>query len=145
MFSLNQIVTTRGYSGLGQANATRINLAFNVLCYLSPIPGAILADQYFGRYRVIKYSSGLYVLGLALLFVTSLPISRDRDLGLPGLIGAFVLIGLGTGGIKSTLPALIADQFPKHGPLPVTVDEALRSKCVSKESVFVDREMSAAR
>jgi dipeptide/tripeptide permease len=112
---------------------------------LSPIPGAILADQYFGRYRVIKYSSGLYVLGLALLFITSLPISRDHDLGLPGLLGAFVLIGLGTGGIKSTLPALIADQFPKHRPLPVTVDEALRGKCVSKESVFVDREMSAAR
>jgi hypothetical protein len=52
---------------------------------------------------------------------------------------------MGTGGIKSTLPALIADQFAKDEPLPATGGEALRSKCVSKERVFVDREMSVAR
>lgn len=61
------------------------------------------------------------------------------------MIGALVLIGLGTGGIKSTLPALIADQFTKNGPLPATGGEALRSKGVGKERVFVDREMSVAR
>lgn len=43
------------------------------------------------------------------------------------------------------MPALIADQFAKDRPLPVTVGEVLRSKCVGKERVFVDREMSVAR
>lgn len=133
------------YVGLGQANATRINLTFNLLCYISPIPGAILADQYFGRYRIIKYSSVIYILGLCVLFVTSLPSSQELNVGLPGLIVALIFIGLGTGGMKSTLAAWIADQFSKEGTTRSPGDEVVRLKGAGTERVVIDREMSVAR
>ncbi|CAG8899001.1 unnamed protein product [Penicillium egyptiacum] len=48
--------------------------------------------------------------GVLILFVTSFPTSIKHGAGLPGLIVALILIGLGFGGIKSNVAPLIADQ-----------------------------------
>jgi len=38
--------------GLGHAGATGLNIFFQFFCYLTPILGAIISDQYLGKYKV---------------------------------------------------------------------------------------------
>lgn len=43
--------------------------------------------------------------------MTSLPASLDHNAGLPGFISAMVLIGIGVGGVKATLPPFLGMRF----------------------------------
>lgn len=63
----------------------------------------MVADGYLGPFKLVCYSSLVYLSGLLLLLLTSLPMSLDAGAGLGGLIGALILIGLGVGGIKSSV------------------------------------------
>lgn len=56
------------------------------------------------------YFSFVYIVGVIILFITSLPVSIEHGAALPGLIVAMIIIGLGTGGIKSNVGPLIAEQ-----------------------------------
>ncbi|KAF2687652.1 DNA repair helicase [Lentithecium fluviatile CBS 122367] len=109
-----------GALGLAQTGATALSNFFQFWCYVTPILGAIVADQYLGKYLTIKYFSMVYMVGIFILFVTSLPFSIERGGAFPGLIAAMIIIGLGTGGIKSNVSPLIAEQvrttkpFVKH-------------------------------
>ena len=47
-------------------------------------------------------TSRIYLSGIMLLLLTSIPQAIEAGAGLGGLIGAFVLIGLGIGGVKSS-------------------------------------------
>jgi POT family proton-dependent oligopeptide transporter len=49
----------------------------------------------------------MYVLGVAVLFVCSIPWMLDRGAGLPGLIVAMIVISLALGGVKASLPPLL--------------------------------------
>ncbi|KAI6780716.1 uncharacterized protein J7T54_001220 [Emericellopsis cladophorae] len=100
--------------GLGHQAATGLNLAFQWLCYVTPILGAIVADQYLGKYKTIIVFAGIYWFGLVILWTTSLPASLDAGAGLPGYIVAIFVIGFGTGGIKSNIAPLIADQYQRR-------------------------------
>ena len=73
--------------------------------------GAVAAEQYFGRLRTIIYSSTVYICGLATLFLSSLPIAQNRGVSLSGLFLSLFLIGIGTGGIKTNVSSLIAEQY----------------------------------
>lgn len=96
--------------GLGQTGATGLTDFFQFWCYVTPILGAVISDQYLGKYNTIVYFSFVYLLGVLLLFLTSLPVSIAHGGALPGLIVAMIIIGLGTGGIKSNVGPLIAEQ-----------------------------------
>ena len=80
-----------------------------------PVLGAIVADQYLGRIRTIIYSSLFYMLGLATLCFTSLPLVNESESGifpsLLGLIVAMILIAIGTGGLKPNTLSLVAEQY----------------------------------
>ena len=56
------------------------------------------------------YSAYIYLTGVAILFLTSLPTSIEHGAGTGGLIVAMIVIGIGTGGIKSNVSPLIAEQ-----------------------------------
>jgi dipeptide/tripeptide permease len=99
-----------GALGLSQSRATALSNFFQFWCYVTPILGAVVADQYLGRYLTIKYFSIIYMTGIAVLLATSLPWSIERGAAFPGLLAAMVIIGLGTGGIKSNVSPLIAEQ-----------------------------------
>jgi len=78
--------------------------------YLTPILGAIVADQYLGRYNTIIVFATIYAIGQLILVTTSIP--QDSMAGhTAGLIIAMVIIGLGTGGIKANVSALIVEQY----------------------------------
>lgn len=57
--------------------------------------------------------SSIYLVGLIILTCTNIPpaLSGDRDAGLGGLITAMIIIGLGTGGIKSNISIWLAEQI----------------------------------
>jgi solute carrier family 15 oligopeptide transporter 1 len=84
------------FIGLPEDSATAIYHAFTMLCYFSPLMGAILADGFIGLYRTILYVSIVYFMGELLLCLTSI-----IPLGAPNLAGpiiSLIIIGIGTGG-----------------------------------------------
>ena len=84
------------------------------LCAVTPILGAIIADQYLGRYKTIVGFCAVYWVGLLILWTTALPTSLAHGHALGGYVTAIVVIGFGTGGIKSNIAPLIADQYQRH-------------------------------
>ncbi len=79
--------------GRGQAAATSLNQFFSFWSYVTPILGAIIADQYLGRYNTILYFAMIYIVGLIILFCTSLPVAIENGASLGGLIAAMIVIG----------------------------------------------------
>ena len=73
--------------------------------------GAIISDQYLGKYNTIFYFAWVYLCGVLILFLTSLPTAIEHGAALGGVIVAMIVIGLGTGGIKSNVSPLIAEQY----------------------------------
>jgi len=53
-----------------------------------------VADSYLGKVKTIIYFSMAYMLGLIVLFVTSLPASIENGYAFGGLVTAMVLIGM---------------------------------------------------
>ena len=78
---------------------------------MTPILGAIVADQFLGRYKTIVVFSMVYIVGLIILLLTSIPVAIQNGAALGGLATAMTVIGLGTGGIKSNVSPLIAEQM----------------------------------
>ncbi|EAW08564.1 putative POT peptide transporter [Aspergillus clavatus NRRL 1] len=115
-----------GALGMGQKVATGISYFFVGWCYLAPIFGAIVADSYLGRFKTIFLGTGLSMCGVLILFITSLPTSLDHGGGLPGLMLALILIGLGCGGIKSNVGPLIAEQYSMRSQRIKTLDSGER-------------------
>lgn len=101
---------------LGKSNseATSLNAAFSILCYLSPILGGWLADAYIGRYKTILLFASIYCIGVFLAAGAAWP-SFDNE-GLY-LFAVFGLVALGTGGIKPNISNFGADQFDITKPV----------------------------
>lgn len=78
---------------------------------MTPIIGAIVADQYLGRYNTILVFSVFYTAGILILWTTALPVSIEGGHALGGLVTAMIVIGLGCGGIKANVSPLIAEQY----------------------------------
>lgn len=91
---------------LTDTEATKHFHDFVSLVYLTPIFGALLADLFFGKYRIIMVLSVVYCLGHAALAL----------MGFVGeahwwLIAGLWLIAIGSGGIKPCVSAHVGDQF----------------------------------
>ncbi|CAG8641797.1 43868_t:CDS:2 [Gigaspora margarita] len=123
-----------GAIGAGQQAATALTLFFQFFCYITPIFGAILADQYIGRYNTIVMFCGVYMVGLVILTLTAIPAAIVANASLPGLIIATVIIGLGTGGIKCNVPPMAGEQNTCTKPYVKTLK--------SGEKVVVDPELT---
>ncbi|XP_034839124.1 solute carrier family 15 member 1-like isoform X1 [Maniola hyperantus] len=89
--------------------ATVVYHIFIMMCYTMPLMGALLADNYIGRYRVILYFSIIYFVGTLLLCCSAIPplMLPPTSMSMIGL----VLIATGTGGIKPCVAAFGGDQF----------------------------------
>ena len=80
---------------------------------MTPILGAVVADQYLGKYKTLIIFACVYIVGLLILVLTSLPTSLENGAGMGGFVAAILIIGIGTGGIKSNVAPLIADQYQR--------------------------------
>ncbi|KAH9879275.1 hypothetical protein J1614_002714 [Plenodomus biglobosus] len=128
----------RGALGMGHQGATGLSTFFQFWCYVTPILGAIIADQYLGKYNTIVIFCGIYMVGLLILTLTSLPVALDHGAGLGGFIVAIVVIGLGTGGIKSNVAPLIADQY-KRRQMVLGKDDKTGERVIIDPSITIQR------
>ncbi|KAH7145596.1 POT family protein [Dactylonectria estremocensis] len=126
-----------GALGKGQAVATALGNFFKFWAYASTVIGAIIADQYLGKFKAILCAIGVYITGLVILVSTSTPTALNNGAGLGGLIAAMVTIGLGTGGIKANVTPLCAEQYKNSQPVLKTLK--------SGEEVIVDPELTVQR
>ena len=95
------------------AKANESTHFFVSLAYTLPFVGALMADWFFGKYKVILYVSIIYCVGHLFLAVF--------DTNLNGFIAGLILIAIGAGGIKSSVSANVGDQFDR-------TNESLMSK-----------------
>ncbi|KAI8343335.1 POT family-domain-containing protein [Chlamydoabsidia padenii] len=100
-----------GAMGKGQQTATALTTFFQFWCYITPIIGAIIADQYLGKYKTIVLFAGIYLVGLVILTATASPAAIASGATFPGFIVSIIIIGLGTGGIKANVSPLVAEQY----------------------------------
>ena len=97
--------------GLGQAKATQIQFAFNLVNSVTPFIGALVADSRLGRYRTILYAFPVYLFGLALLCGLSYNVEIAQRAGLGTLLVCLTLIAIGSGAIRISMNAFIGDQY----------------------------------
>ena len=69
---------------------------------------AVIADQYLGKYKTILVFCASHWIGFIILWTTALPVANAAGAGKAGYIVAIVVIGLGTGGIKSNIAPLMS-------------------------------------
>jgi POT family proton-dependent oligopeptide transporter len=105
---------------------------------VTPIFGAIVADQYLGKYNTILIFSFVYMAGLLILVTTSIPSSLAHGAGTGGFIAAIIVIGLGTGGIKSNVAPLIADQYRRRR-MVVSTDPKNGEKVIIDPGITIQR------
>lgn len=103
-----------------------------------PLAGAWVADQYWGRFRTIFTSIACALIGHSILIVSAIP----KVIASPnGSIAAFsiglIIMGVGTGGFKSNISPLIAEQYRDTKPYV--------SSLPSGERVIVDPAATVAR
>jgi proton-dependent oligopeptide transporter, POT family len=90
---------------VAEAQANEISHIFVALAYAMPFVGALMADWFFGKYKVILYVSILYCIGHLMLAIF--------DTDLQGFRYGLIMIAVGAGGIKSCVSANVGDQFDK--------------------------------
>ena len=89
--------------GVAEAKSNEMVHLFVTLAYFMPLVGGILADWFFGKYKVILYVSIFYAIGNLLLAFSTHNITFFT-IGL-------IVIATAAGGIKSCVSANVGDQF----------------------------------
>jgi POT family proton-dependent oligopeptide transporter len=105
---------------------------------VTPIIGAIIADQYLGKYNTILVFCFVYLVGLLILTCTSIPAALEHGSGVGGFIVAILVIGLGTGGIKSNVAPLIADQYTRR-QMVVSTDKKTGERVILDPTITIQR------
>ncbi|KDQ12697.1 hypothetical protein BOTBODRAFT_188975 [Botryobasidium botryosum FD-172 SS1] len=104
-----------GALGQGQRTSTALANFRQFFTYCTPILGAILADTKWGRFKAICIFYVVCLVGHIILVFTSIPSSLKHAQGaLAGFVISVVIMGLGTGGIKSNISPLVAEQAPSR-------------------------------
>lgn len=74
--------------------------------------GAYIADTYFGRYLTIQYSIIFALVGHVILIMSAIPpVIVHPTAAIAVFSVGLVVMGLGTGGFKSNISPLIAEQY----------------------------------
>ncbi|KAF2144555.1 uncharacterized protein K452DRAFT_266481 [Aplosporella prunicola CBS 121167] len=112
-----------GALGMGQQASTGL-VTFNTFwAYTSPLIGAYIADQYLGRFKTIQWAICFSMVGHLFLIISAIPpviVHSDASFGL--FIIGLITVGCGTGGFKSNISPLIAEQV-SDSKMKVTVDK----------------------
>jgi POT family proton-dependent oligopeptide transporter len=100
-----------GALGMGQRASTGLVTFNQFWAYVMPLFGAYLADAKFGRYKTIHIAIGCAIVGHLILVASAAP----SVIGKPNTaIGVFsvglIILGIGTGGFKSNISPLLAEQ-----------------------------------
>ncbi|PGH04318.1 hypothetical protein AJ80_08541 [Polytolypa hystricis UAMH7299] len=127
-----------GALDMGQRASTGLTLFNNFWSYVMPLLGAYMADEHWGRFNTIMVSIGVALVGHTILIVSAIPAVIAKP---GGSIACFsvglVIMGIGTGGFKSNISALIAEQYKGERMFVKTLK--------SGERVIVDHAATVSR
>ncbi|KAI0055438.1 peptide transporter PTR2A [Artomyces pyxidatus] len=127
-----------GALGKGQQASTGLTTLNQFWCYVTPLLGAYIADEKLGRYNTIAISVAITLVGHIILVVSALPpVIVHPNGGIAALSVAIIVMGLGTGGFKSNISPLVAEQQ--------THLKAFVSETKSGERVIVDPTLTTSR
>ena len=78
---------------------------------MTPIAGAYIADTYWGRYKTVCVSVAIAMVGHVIMIISAIPgvIGSNASVGL--FILSMIVTGAGTGGFKSNISPLVAEQY----------------------------------
>ncbi|WEW56166.1 hypothetical protein PRK78_001601 [Emydomyces testavorans] len=108
---------TAGALGLGQRASTGITLFNQFWSYIMPLVGAFVADQYLGRFKTIMYSIACSLVGHSIIIISSIPpVIAKGNSAIGAFIIGMIIMGMGTGGFKSNISPLIAEQYRETHP-----------------------------
>lgn len=97
---------------MGQRASTGLTTFNNFWSYLTPLAGAWLADEYWGRYKTIQYSNIVAIIGHIILIMAAIPqVIVKPNAAIAIFSVGLVIMGIGTGGFKSNISPLIAEQY----------------------------------
>lgn len=97
---------------MGQRASTGLNMFNQFWSYITPLGGAWLADEYWGRYKTIQYSNIIAIIGHIILILSAIPpIIVKPKVAISIFSVGLVIMGIGTGGFKSNISPLIAEQY----------------------------------
>lgn len=78
-----------------------------------PLFSAWIADEYWGRYKTICWSIGAAILGHIILVISAIPpVITDTTACFAVFMLGVIIMGLGTGGFKPNISALVVEQIP---------------------------------
>ncbi len=100
-------MTSTSYLAMPEEMAAGWIHLFKGAVYFFPLLGALLADVFLGKFRIMLSFSLVYCLGHLAL---ALPGGWFDDMRMP-LFWGLALIAFGAGGIKSCTSAIVGDQF----------------------------------
>lgn len=97
---------------LDMSNEDAINQFYlwNGAVYVTPLLGGYIADTILGRFMTILVFSVVYLIGLGLFLIGSLPTNIEPPLIFLGMY----IVALGAGGIKPNCSTMGADQFDSN-------------------------------
>jgi dipeptide/tripeptide permease len=137
------------YLNFSDDSGTALFHAFVMLSYFTPLLGAIIADSFWGKFkynhtimpilfkcsillsffevlivltRTILILSMVYAGGVAFVSLTAMPIDNPDARKWVPFIG-FILVAIGTGGIKPCVAAFGGDQFDINNPKQMKLRE----------------------
>ncbi|KAL9056497.1 MAG: hypothetical protein Q9162_002872 [Coniocarpon cinnabarinum] len=122
----------------GQQTATGLTTFNQFWSYVMPLLGGWVADAYLGRYVTIQWAILWAVVGHLLIIIAALPPVLDSANGaMASFVLGLIIMGVGTGGFKSNVSPLIAEQVK---------DRTRRIKTLkSGERVIVDPVVTISR
>ncbi|KAL4738013.1 POT family-domain-containing protein [Aspergillus similis] len=131
-----------GALGHGQRASTGLNTFNTFWCYLMPIMGAWIADEFLGRLRTIQMSIAFAMVGHILLIISALPPVIAHSHGALTIFSiGLVIFGIGVGGFKSNIAPLIAEQHRGNRPYiktdPVTGERYIVDPAQTVSRVFM--------
>ncbi|KAK3697062.1 hypothetical protein LTR37_017660 [Vermiconidia calcicola] len=130
-----------GGLGQGQQAATGLTTFNAFWAYLMPLVGGYIADAHLGRFMTIQLSILAAILGHIVLICSSIPSVLDNPQGAMGCFAVgLVIMGLGTGGFKSNISPLLAEQIRQTRPEVLTLpsgERVIRDPQVTISRVFL--------
>ncbi|KAF1992813.1 PTR2-domain-containing protein [Amniculicola lignicola CBS 123094] len=131
---------TEGQPGaldMGQRASFGIGTFNSFWAYSTPIIGAIIADEYLGRFNTVFIGIAFSILGHILLVISALPTVLASGKAIAPFIIGVIILGFGTGTFKSNISPLIAEQY-RQSKLRVIIDPK-GNRVISDPNITVSR------
>ncbi|KAG9203015.1 hypothetical protein G6514_003796 [Epicoccum nigrum] len=127
-----------GGLGMGQRASFGIGTFNSFWAYTTPIIGAIIADEYLGRFNTIFIAIAFCIVGHILLIISAVPSVLTGNAAIAPFMLGVIVLGFGTGAFKANISPLIAEQYKQTKPR-VIIDGKTGERVISDPNITISR------